>query len=353
MQHFNQINAFQYNLHIPKMGLLDLPILTIPQTLQSWGRRLVTSLMTTRPVPKHIAFIMDGNRRFADRRSLKTYDGHSLGYQRLIDALEWCLDLGVSCVSVYAFSIDNYQRSTDEVSALMSLAETKLLSIISERKVLKRHGVRVKIIGDLTLAPPSVQQAAAAAMQATAHHDRATLNICFSYTSSHEICCALDNNTYNNDDTVGNRKNNNNRSSRDALSDRLWTSGCPDIDLLIRTSGERRLSDFMLWQSRNALLVFTRVLWPEFGFLDLISALAEYQTHRPHLLLLQQQQQQGCLSVPMDNTTELFNIRTTDNNNRNEKNRRGQLESPRAVAKSPPASPSSNSSSSLGEDEPS
>lgn len=323
------------------MGLLDVPILTMPQTLQNWGRRLVTSLITTRPVPKHIAFIMDGNRRFADQRSLKIYDGHSLGYQRLIDALEWCLDLGVSCVSVYAFSIDNYQRSTEEVSALMSLAETKLLSILTERNVLKKHGVRVQIIGDLTLAPPSVQQAAAAAMQATAHHNMAALNICFSYTSSHELCCALENN------------NNNNNT----LSDRLWTSGCPDIDLLIRTSGERRLSDFMLWQSRNALLVFTRVLWPEFGFLDLIAALAEYQTHRPHLLLLQQQQRRHCCaSVPIDNITTLVNIRTTDSNinNRNGKSRRGLLESPRAVAKSPPASPSSkSSSSSLGEDEPS
>jgi hypothetical protein len=188
-------------------------------------------------------------------------------------------------------------------------------------------------------------------MQATAHHDRATLNICFSYTSSHEMCCALESNNSNNDDTVGYRKKNNNRNSSDTLSDRLWTSGCPDIDLLIRTSGERRLSDFMLWQSRNALLVFSRVLWPEFGFLDLITALVEYQKYRPRLLLLQQQQQR-CL-LPIDNTTELVNIRTTDNNNRNEKNRRGQLESPRAVAKSPPASPSSKSSSSLGEDEPS
>lgn len=145
-------------------------------------RRSVTSIISIAPVPQHVAFIMDGNRRYAERQQLQTVQGHSFGYQRLIQALEWCLDLGITCVSVYAFSVDNYKRSEEEVTTLMHLAEEKLRTMLQEFDVLERHGVQVRVTGDLSLAPLSVQQAADNITQATIHHTKAVLNICFSYT---------------------------------------------------------------------------------------------------------------------------------------------------------------------------
>jgi undecaprenyl pyrophosphate synthase len=107
------------------------------ERLGGWARRSAAAVLSSahRPVPRHIAFIMDGNRRYAEARQLRKVEGHAYGYQRLIDALEWCLELGVSCVSVYAFSIDNYRRSGEEVSTLMELAEEKLAHMLQVRGV--------------------------------------------------------------------------------------------------------------------------------------------------------------------------------------------------------------------------
>lgn len=113
-------------------------------------RQLVAYVLRARPIPKHVAFIMDGNRRFAERQHLQKVQGHTLGYQRMISALEWCLDLGVQCVSVYAFSIDNYNRSPDEVDTLMRLAEEKLGHMLQVGSPDRSAGL--KRSGSLTIA---------------------------------------------------------------------------------------------------------------------------------------------------------------------------------------------------------
>jgi len=146
------------------------------------ARRNVATVLATRPIPCHVAFIMDGNRRFAESHRMVSLEGHTFGYQRLIQAMEWCLDLGITCVSVYAFSIDNYNRSEEEVATLMILAEEKLAHMYAEQDVLSRHSVQVRVIGDLSLAPRGVINAAEAIMSATRHNTGAVLNICFSYT---------------------------------------------------------------------------------------------------------------------------------------------------------------------------
>ena len=231
-------------------------------------RRVVASAVATRPVPAHVAFIMDGNRRYAERQHLQIVSGHTRGYQRLIQALEWCLDLGITCVSVYAFSIDNFNRSAEEVATLMVLAEEKLSHMLAEQDVLRRHGVQVRVIGDLSLAPPGVRAAADRLMDATRHHSAAVLNICFAYTASRELQQAMD-------AAAGAQP-----LSPASLDDFLYTRDCPPVDLLVRTSGESRLSDFLLRQSSHALLVFTTVLWPDFSFLDLVAAVVGYQRSR-------------------------------------------------------------------------
>eukprot|EP00232_Nephroselmis_pyriformis_P011710 CAMPEP_0182894196 /NCGR_PEP_ID=MMETSP0034_2-20130328/24932_1 /TAXON_ID=156128 /ORGANISM="Nephroselmis pyriformis, Strain CCMP717" /LENGTH=223 /DNA_ID=CAMNT_0025027971 /DNA_START=69 /DNA_END=736 /DNA_ORIENTATION=- len=218
---------------------------------------------------------MDGNRRFADKRHISRGSGHLAGYKTMIDSLEWCLDLGITCVSVYAFSIENFKRSPEEVECLMGMAAEKLDMILQERELVDRHGVRVMVLGDLSLLPPGVQRAAARVMHATRHNSRGTLNICLSYTSRHEMAHAVG--------TVRRAVSEGRLHPTDvsaAVLERcLYTGRCPPVDVLIRTSGETRLSDFLLWQSSHALLVFTDVMWPELSFWDLVRAVVEYQRH--------------------------------------------------------------------------
>ena len=164
-----------------------------------------------------------------------------------------------------------------------------------------QHGVQVRVVGDLSLAPPPVRLAAERIMAATRHHTRAVLNICFSYTASEEMLRALGSGSclegptsssgggggsspgslseaaWSSSSGGGSSSHDGGSGPLAALDSRLYTSGCPPVGLLIRTSGETRLSDFLLWQTRHALLVFTSVLWPDFSFLDLSSAILEFQ----------------------------------------------------------------------------
>jgi ditrans,polycis-polyprenyl diphosphate synthase len=257
------------------------------------ARKAAAASLSLHPVPRHIAFIMDGNRRYADRQHIERIDGHTEGYHRLIKALEWCLDLGVGCVSVYAFSIDNFLRSEVEVASLMKLAEEKLTWMLEEAHVLRQHGVRVKVIGDLELAPLAVRNAAAKVMAATAKNDGAVLNICFAYTSSRELQQALEKASLEIQQQSRFPRHHQLASAADSpametshdstprttsnVDKYLYTADCPSVDLMIRTSGETRLSDFLLRQSAHSVLHFTRVLWPDFTFLDLVSAILDYQ----------------------------------------------------------------------------
>lgn len=286
---------------------------------------------------------MDGNRRYAEQKSLKIVQGHTFGYQRLIQALEWCLDLGISCVSVYAFSIDNYKRSNEEVVTLMSLAEEKLSQMFEEQDVLHKHQVQVRIIGDLALAPRSVQAAAVKIMNATQHHNKAILNICLSYTSSRELQVALDRTS------LPKRATN---STSTIIDDHMYTAGGPPVDILIRTSGESRLSDFMLRQSSHALLVFTRALWPEFSFLDLLHAIMQYQS-QCHVLrrarqesatagerawkgfLLQRRQRQGIASGTIARPTEQDKQQQQQRNDNNDNDRFDRSRSNSGIQHSP------------------
>lgn len=146
------------------------------------AQSVLTSVLASQGVPPHVAFIMDGNRRFAEAHGRATVEGHTEGYTSLIKALEWCLDLGIGAVSVYAFSVENYCRSSSEVRGLMSLAEAKLKYMLEQREMLIQRGVRVRVVGDLSLAPIGIQRAAFAVEEATRHHSNLILNICFSYS---------------------------------------------------------------------------------------------------------------------------------------------------------------------------
>ncbi|KAL1456662.1 hypothetical protein WDU94_001375 [Cyamophila willieti] len=233
----------------------------------------VIKLLKKGHVPKHIAFIMDGNRRFAKKFQTKTIEGHSKGFDKLAETLQWCLDLGVKEVTVYAFSIENFKRTEEEVSGLMDLARVKFKRLIEEKDKLNEKGVRVRVIGNIELLPRDLIGLMKEAMFMTKDNTEANLNIAFSYTSRDEmvetsriLCDALRTNKITEQDL-----------SMDLFEKCLYTGDSPHPDLIIRTSGETRLSDFMLVQSKSSFLYFCQTLWPEFSAWNLINAVFSYQ----------------------------------------------------------------------------
>mmetsp|Transcript_19528 Transcript_19528/g.49294 ORF Transcript_19528/g.49294 Transcript_19528/m.49294 type:complete len:295 (-) Transcript_19528:354-1238(-) len=258
-------------------GTLMQTLLCAPTALlhsaTALARRFVVWALKGGAIPQHVAFIMDGNRRFAVRNCMSRAQGHREGYDRLVDALQWCLDLGINYVTVYAFSIENFKRPESEVDDIMDLAADKLEEILQERDLVRRHGVQVRVIGELQLLPPKVQLAAARVMSATQSHTRGVLNICFSYTSQHEISAAAEAVARGISCELIHEED----VRRALIYESLHTAGCPPVDLLVRTSGETRLSDFMLCQANHAILEFTSVFWPEFGFFNLLVSIVRFQ----------------------------------------------------------------------------
>lgn len=220
-------------------------------------------------LPSHIAFVMDGNRRYADTYGKNPIHGHVCGYGTLLDVLRYCLMLQVSTVSVYAFSIDNYTRSDEEVGLLMRLMEEKLGELEKEAPRLREEGVKVRVLGDLSLAPRGVQEAARRVMEATEGNGKCVLNVMFSYTASEELVRAGRRCARQCSDLSGPC------GGQGHVDDHLYA--IEDVDLLIRTSGECRLSDFMLRQCRCCVLHFSKQLWPDFGLMDLLEGVMAYQ----------------------------------------------------------------------------
>ena len=155
-----------------------------------WLERFACRIVGTGPTPQHVAFIMDGNRRFARERGMAVATGHRRGYDKLEEALRWCCELGVHGVTVYAFSIENFKRSTEEVEALMALTEEKLRAMSDERSVVQRRGVRVRVVGDLSRVSDSLRSEMRRVMRMTQGNTRHTLTVCFSYTARNEIASA-------------------------------------------------------------------------------------------------------------------------------------------------------------------
>ncbi|KAL6049814.1 Alkyl transferase [Balamuthia mandrillaris] len=226
---------------------------------QRLGRWFFAQVLSCGAQPKHIAFIMDGNRRFAQKKFLPRSSGHRFGYHKLMQALEWCLELGITTVTVYAFSIENFKRSQDEIDTLMRLATKKFRELLKREELIHKHGVRVNVLGDMMLLPLELQRVMAKAIYATRHNTKAVLNVCFAYTSREEMLHAMN--------QVASGVNQNMLKSCDVTEQlfekSMYMADYPDI--IIRTSGEKRLSDFLLWQGNMSSTMFLEVLWPEFS----------------------------------------------------------------------------------------
>ena len=247
-------------------------------------RHVLRALRVGGPVPKHVAFIMDGNRRWARKSKLAVREGHARGGEKLTESLQWCLDAGVQYVTVYAFSLENYKRPRSEVEELMKLCEAKFREMLDNCEVIHRNRVRVRVIGDLSRVPKSLQTLMNQIMARTSHHrDGPTLNICFSYTSRNDIASSITKlaELYQ-DNKI--RKEDIDESILAAYLSTGYANGAdataPYPELLIRTSGETRLSDFLLWEGCYSVISFCDVLWPELSPWNFISLILDYQTRQ-------------------------------------------------------------------------
>ncbi|KAL1131748.1 hypothetical protein AAG570_011361 [Ranatra chinensis] len=239
----------------------------------NWFHLLFVRLLRCGRVPEHVAFIMDGNRRYARKNNVEKLEGHSKGFDKLSEVLQWCLDLGIPEVTVYAFSIENFKRSEEEVNGLMELARGKFKRILLERETLNEHGVKIRVIGNLSLLPPDIRKLVAEVELITKDNNKAVLNVAFSYTAQDEM-------TYGTN-LILNGLANDSISTEDLnlklFSKCLYTRGSKHPELIIRTSGETRLSDFLLFQGSCSYLYFADVLWPELSAWDLLWAVFKYQ----------------------------------------------------------------------------
>jgi len=217
-------------------------------------------------VPRHIAIIMDGNGRWATRRFLPRVAGHAKGVERVRDVVEACVERGVEFLTLFAFSSENWRRPAEEVSVLMRLFMTAL-----EREVTKMHvnSIRLKVIGDLSRFDAKLQRLIANAERRTANNSRLTINICANYGGRWDVMQAIGKMVAAHPGATD--------FSEEQLAPHLAMAYAPEPDLFIRTGGEQRISNFMLWQLAYTEMYFTETYWPDFTGASLDEAILSYQ----------------------------------------------------------------------------
>ncbi|MBX2851145.1 MAG: isoprenyl transferase [Phycisphaeraceae bacterium] len=225
---------------------------------------------TTKPLPKHVAIIMDGNGRWAQARGKDRSYGHKAGAEVVRPIVTACSDLGLEALTLYAFSTENWTRSNEEVSTLMDLY---VMYLESERQLFFDNNVRFNQIGSRDGLPPEVLDALDRMKEETKHHTGLTMTLALNYGSRHELTLAAK--SIAKKVKLGDMKLTD--ITEQTITDHLYTAGLPDPDLLIRTAGEMRLSNYLLWQLSYAEFYVTDVCWPEFTVEELQKALAAFK----------------------------------------------------------------------------
>jgi undecaprenyl diphosphate synthase len=233
-------------------------------------------------LPRHIAIIMDGNGRWAKKQSLTRISGHIRGVDAVREVVTACREMGIKILTLYAFSIENWRRPADEVRALMGLLREYL---VKEREEMIKNNIRLCAIGRIEDLPPGVQETLREIVKVTEACDGMILNLALSYGGRTEILHAVQ--RILSDFQKGMIKPEDITLQR--FSQYLWTWGLPDPDLLIRTSGEFRISNFLLWQIAYTELYVTETLWPDFGRKELVQAIADYQSRERRFGLTSEQ----------------------------------------------------------------
>ncbi len=221
-------------------------------------------------IPRHVAIVMDGNGRWAQSRHQPRLYGHKVGADSVREVVETATEIGVEVLTLYAFSTENWKRPEKEVSGLMSILRSYLLSELSR---MLKNNIRLTCSGEMDRLPENVREVLQESIAKTTNNTKLTLNLALSYGSRDEILRAarrIAAKCVEGDISV-------NDIDEEMFSDHLYTRGLVDPDLLVRTSGESRLSNFLLWQASYAEILFTDVMWPDFRRKEFLEAIAEYQ----------------------------------------------------------------------------
>ena len=222
-------------------------------------------------LPRHVAIIMDGNGRWAKRRGLPRTAGHAAGAENFRTIATYCKEIGLEYLTVYAFSTENWKRPEDEVGAIMGLLKKYLLEAIGQ---MERDKVKMEFFGDLSPLSQELRDLCEQTRRISKRYDGCQVNICLNYGGRDEILRAA--RAYALDCVEG--RADPNHLTQENFSGYLFSRGVPDPDLIIRPSGELRLSNFLLWESAYAEFYFTDVLWPDFSKAELLRAIASYQS---------------------------------------------------------------------------
>ena len=216
-------------------------------------------------IPRHIGFILDGNRRWARQHSLPEYDGHLAGYHAVREVVEGCFEQGVRFVTLYAFSTENWKREKDEVSNLMKLT---MHAITSDLKRFIKSGIRVRVIGHREGLSAKLIAAIDKAEESTRQLTKGTVIVCFNYGGHQEVVDAARQCVKDGLST--------DKITAEAIAERLYAPDVPPLDMIVRTSGEQRLSNFMLWRSTYSELYFIKKYWPDMTKQDVADIIKEY-----------------------------------------------------------------------------
>lgn len=261
------------------MVLEKLPIEKLPGikslhklVSEYYENRLLQRVKRGKHLPKHIGIILDGNRRFAREKNIPKEKGHILGAEKLEEVLKWAQEIGVKHMTVYAFSKENFHRSPEEVEELMKLFKSKFMEV-SENKRVKKNKIQVRAIGDIDSLPNDVKKAIKKAESTTEDFEKFSLNIAIGYGGRAELADAVKNIC----NQVKKGELDPKKVDEEVIEQNLYTADLPDPDLIIRTSGEERLSGFLIWQSAYSELYFCEANWPNFDKINFLRAIYNYQ----------------------------------------------------------------------------
>lgn len=219
-------------------------------------------------LPRHVAIILDGNGRWAKARGLPRTAGHGAGAEAFRRIGNYCKDIGIEYLTVYAFSTENWKRPPEEVRTIMAIFEKYMMDALS---IMERDRFKMRFFGDISALSPRLQELMAAAEEKSTHYEGCQMNMCINYGGRDEIIRAV--RRYAQEFKDGTAP----ELTEETFGNYLYSAGIPDPDLIIRTSGEERLSNFLPWQGAYSELYFTDVLWPDFTERDMDAALAEFQ----------------------------------------------------------------------------
>ncbi len=250
--------------------------------LSTTDKKLIEEVKAKGNIPRHIAIIMDGNGRWAKKRNLPRVAGHKRGVDSVRETVETCVGLGVKTLTLYTFSTENWNRPKDEVSTLMRLI---VKSLQNETDELNTNNIKLTTIGNAKSLPTIVQKELQAALDKTAGNSKMTLNLALSYSGRWELVEAVKHIT----DAAIKGKLKIDEICEETISQFLTTSGMQDPDLLIRSGGEFRISNFLLWQIAYSEIFVTDILWPEFRCKHLLEAVKDYQKRERRFGLVSEQ----------------------------------------------------------------